>query len=442
MKLFKTYIIIVLTMISALPVFSVTKDEMEKARTITAKTYLRWANDGSGYLDDIDVTTMAALKEKLRPTELENLKAFESVKVPADYQSWDKEKLVEFWGVTFFTSPALNDLGKRGKVTVRKKLMKMSVSTPTAELPAPATPAAPEAPEAVPAPAADSAIPTGSEVAAEQEEILNDQKAIEQDAADAAASSRPREQSHTWIYIVVLVVLILVVVWLVVYAANLMKRQPSNDDNDFDDDADSSRNSDDRRDRREQLHSALADREEEIAALRRRLEDAENRNATLGIEIEKLKLERKRQDDTVIQLREENRRLRTERPAAERPARTNTREATDNAAGTKQILKVIYLGRANKRGIFVRADRRISVGNTIYRLDTNDGLVGTFHVVDEPEVVDTALSNPAEYLGNGCISNDLEDTAGVSHIITESAGTAIFEDGYWKIIRRTRIRYE
>lgn len=90
----------------------------------------------------------------------------------------------------------------------------------------------------------------------------------------------------------------------------------------------------------------------------------------------------------------------------------------------------------------MRADRRISEGNTIYRLDTNDGLVGTFHVVDEPEVVETALSNPAEYLGHGCTGEDLEDTAGVSRIITESAGTAIFENNYWKIIRKTRIRYE
>lgn len=103
---------------------------------------------------------------------------------------------------------------------------------------------------------------------------------------------------------------------------------------------------------------------------------------------------------------------------------------------------MIYLGRANARGIFVRADRRINAGNTIYRLDTNDGLVGTFHVVDEPEVVDVALSNPAEYLGNGCTGEDLGDTAGVTRIVTESAGTAIFENGYWKILRKTRIRYE
>ena len=106
------------------------------------------------------------------------------------------------------------------------------------------------------------------------------------------------------------------------------------------------------------------------------------------------------------------------------------------------MLKVLYLGRANARGIFVRADRRITPGNTIYRLDTNDGLVGTFHVVDEPVVLDVALSSPEEYLSNGCICDDFNDTEGVSRIITESEGTAIFENGYWKVLRKSTIRYE
>ena len=139
------------------------------------------------------------------------------------------------------------------------------------------------------------------------------------------------------------------------------------------------------------------------------------------------------------------------RPAAreeERPRQRQTAAAPARKAEPeerkeeKEIIKVIYLGRANSRGFFVRADRRVSSGNTVYRLDTDDGHVGTFRVVDMPEVVDRVLSNPEEYLSGGCQGEELSDTFGVKHIVTESAGTAIFEDGYWKVLRKSKIRYE
>lgn len=431
---------------AALPVAAVTDKEWEEARTITAKTYLRWANDGSGYLDEVSATTMSELQGKLRPKEVENLKAFTAVKVPTDYAGWDKEKFVEFWAVEFFTSPQLDEQGKRARSSVKKKLMAMNVSAPAAQ---PATPA-PAAEAAAPASdmAATEGVPGGAEAAREQEQILNDQKAIEADAADAAESARPKEQSHTWVYVVVLVILILVVVWLVVYAANLMKRQADGED-DFKGE-DGGRTLGDS-ELREQTRIAIAKKNEEVEALRRQLEDEGRRNNDLEMEIERLKSDRKRQDDAILQLREENRRLRLDRQTSANrpePARTSAEESaraarlSDDSAPKAPVLKTIYLGRANNRGIFVRADRRVSIGNTIYRLDTNDGMVGTFHVVDEPEVVEVALSNPNEYLGNGCIGTDLEETAGVSRIVTESSGTAIFENGYWKIIRKTRIRYE
>ena len=112
------------------------------------------------------------------------------------------------------------------------------------------------------------------------------------------------------------------------------------------------------------------------------------------------------------------------------------------APAQEEILHVIYLGRANSRGIFVRADRRLSPGNTIYRLDTEDGLVGTFHVVDNPAVTAIALEHPLEMLSGGCSAIDIEDTVGATSIVTESSGTAIFENGYWKVLRKSSIRYE
>ncbi|MDE7402106.1 MAG: hypothetical protein K2M87_01690, partial [Muribaculaceae bacterium] len=88
---------ILIAVAAAIPVSAVTDREMEEARAITAKAYLRYANNGSGYLDEITAKSMSELESKLKAKEKENLAAFKSVKVPSDYASWDKEKLVEFW---------------------------------------------------------------------------------------------------------------------------------------------------------------------------------------------------------------------------------------------------------------------------------------------------------------------------------------------------------
>lgn len=455
MKSLKRIAILALTAILTLPLMAVTKEEMEEARTITARLYLRWANNGSGYLDEVNAKTMTQLTAKLKPTEKENLKAFNAVNVPTDYASWDKAKLVEYWSSTFFKSSGLNQDGARAKGRVKTALNAMNVSAPAKEAPkpeaAPAEPVVPPVEEGVASLPSDTALPPeaiDTALTNTEADLLSDQNDIAKAEEEAAEATRPREESHTWVYVVVLAILVAVVIWLVIYAANLMKRQSNpatDDDEDFESD-----------NAREEVRRAVARKEEEINELRRRLQNEEGKSATLGMELEKLKLERTRLEGQVESLREELHAAQSAASAAaaaplREPVREPRREPqterqpkkeTVSDSEQKPILKVIYLGRANNRGIFVRADRRINAGNTIYRLDTNDGLVGTFHVVDEPEVVDVALTNPDEYLGNGCVADDLNDTAGVTRIITESAGTAIFENGYWKILRKTRIRYE
>ena len=220
-----------------------------------------------------------------------------------------------------------------------------------------------------------------------------------------------------------LAILVAVVIWLVVYAANLMKRQPQGD-------ADEAGDSD-TEEVKSRARRAIDKKNQEIEDLHRRLETEENKSADLGMELEKLKLEHSRLEDRIAQLREENtrltRELQTPHPAAPvapaAPAAPVAPERPPKPAAPEKpaapIIKVIYLGRANARGIFVRADRRINAGNTIFRLDTNNG--------------------PS---GQGCNCDDIEDVAGVTRIATESAGTAIFENGYWKVLRKTRIRYE
>lgn len=484
MKL-KALLITAIAVMLALPASAVTDKEMEEAKAITAKAYLRYVNDGSGYLDDITVKSMSELNSKLKAKEKENIQAFNSVKVPQDYASWDKAKLVEFWAVTFFTSPSLDSKGKGAKPRVRKQIEAMNVSAPSKpEKPAAETEnktAEPEvqtqAEQAAETQPLDGQIPPEELDAQQQRDVLADQKNMEQDAAESEEEV-PEQQSHTWVYVLVLAILVAVVIWLVVYAANLMKRQPGEDDEPRRDNtrrAPAEPESD--KELRAQTRKAIATKNDELQAIHERLQAEESRNADLSMELEREKRDRFRLEERISQLREENNRLLEKLQASERAAtRTRTapapavndryaepaeekrpprrkaeetpseaperRRVVEEAPRKQPLLKVIYLGRANRRGIFVRADRRMNPGNTIYRLDTNDGLVGTFHVVDEPDVVELALNDPIEYLSNGCTGEDLEDTTGVGRIATVSAGTAIFENGYWKVLRKSRIRYE
>lgn len=420
---------IILTIL-AVPAFAVTEKEMEEARAITAQAYLRYANDGSGYLDEFRATSMSQLESKLKAKEKENLKAFKTVKVPGDYASWDKAKLVEFWGVTFFTSPNLAEKGKAARTRVKQRINAMTVAAPSTkkeEKPAETTPVE-EPKEVKPADVAAADVPAENASASaseaeklleKQEEILADQNAIAQDTEDRQYK---KEDNSTWIYVVVLIVLIGVVIWLVVFAANMMKKQSEPLEQ-------NARNSTDGADSREnaELRKQYASQKKALDEYKAAFEEAQAENKRLRTEIKTIKAE----------LSE----ALAARDAAVQAQKSSAVEAPRPAAASSQP-SVLYLGRVNGRGLFVRADRRLNPGHTIYRLETRDGLVGTFHVVDTPEVTDIALNNPVEYLSGGCNAIDIEDTAGASNIVTENAGTAMFENGAWKVLRKSRIRFE
>lgn len=419
---------------SAVECKAVSDREMEEARTIAAKAYLRYANNGSGYLDEVNARSISELQKSLKAKEKENIKAFLAIPVPKDYATWDKTRLVEYWGSTAFKAAGLIEEGKGARPRVRKQIMAMSVSAPSAaapaEAPAEAAPAPAEAAPAEASVAEQSAEAAATDPAAQQADILADQKAIEDDAKNAAPESQNSGSNATWIYVVILCVLIGVVVWLVTFAAKVMNRQP---------DA-AGKNDDEAEEVRAKARQAIASYKEKLAAH----EDVER-------ELKAREQEHVRREQQLLariaDLEEKLRKAETRsyREAAPAPAPVQPAPAPVRpkpAPVQEEILHVIYLGRANSRGIFVRADRRLSPGNTIYRLDTEDGLVGTFHVVDNPAVTAIALEHPLEMLSGGCSAIDIEDTVGATSIVTESSGTAIFENGYWKVLRKSSIRYE
>ena len=208
-----------------------------------------------------------------------------------------------------------------------------------------------------------------------------------------------------------LVILIGCVIWLVSFAAKVMKKQAV-----------------------------------QIAEGNEGKIDSENINKELGKRNREL-------SEEVERLRAENKKLMADLKAAQSAAAARKYAPQhEEIVGKTEPVKpkqverpassVIYLGRANAKGLFVRADRKPVAGATVFRLDTRDGLVGTYYVVDNPEIVDMVISDPERYLYGGCTGMDLDDTEGVDSIVTVNSGTAVFEDGCWKVLRKSRIRYE
>ena len=407
--------------------FAVTDKEMEQARTIAAKWYIRYVNDGSGYLDEINPTTIADLEKNLKPKEQENIKAFLAIQVPpsSEYSSWDKDKLVEFW-VGAFQDKGLQEKGRGGRIRTRSQINKMTIAAPKAEsavahdnVPVASEPSQPSEQNMSVSPV-DSI--TGT-LSPEEQEILSDMDNV----ADVSVE---RANNYTWVYIVALAILVGLVIALIVYATNVLKKNAAFKPESREDNSRVENNDE----LKEKFEAIVADKEVEIAMLTKKLESANRRNQELTQKLESLSAE-------IETLR--NRTETGARPAGSKQESVITDYYNETEPPVKRTpLHTIYLGRANTRGIFVRADRNLNVGHSVFILDTTDGFTGTFKVADSPASWSLALSNPPEYLYSACIVTNSESAPEAERIVTESSGTAIFEGGCWRVIRKAKIRFE
>lgn len=424
---------------------AVTDKEMDHARAIAAQCYLRYANNGSGYLDEFQATSMSELESKLKSKEKENIKAFKSIDVPSGYASWDKAKLVEYWSVTAFSSPKLIAEGKAAKSRVKARINAMNVSAPaaagkstaqTAEKPSSETaantnmqPAASET--AVPA----DIIPEEPQPSADMDSLA----AQTQEAAQEVVALK-KEDSSTWIYVAILCVLIVVVIALVVYAARTMKG--SEGKSSAPTGGESGRTSSYEKEAeamREKFGKTLASKNEELTAksseigrLSASVESERQRAAQLELRLEKALAE-------VEALRAENASLKSDLEKYKTQGNTVAPSQGNAASVAAPRKRQIFLGRVNSRGIFVRADRNFDPAHDVYCLETADGMTGSFFVVPDATLTEMALLTPEETLGGGCDGN-LSDADTATSLTTEMRGSAVLEDNRWKVSRKARIR--
>ena len=429
-------VVILCVSVFSLNALAVSDAEMDQAKAIAAKWYLRYINSGADYLDKLNPKSMSELDAKLNPKEKENIKKFNAIAAPAGYASWTKDDLVKYWSSTFFDKNGSSLDKALGSADFVKSKVKGEVQKQV-KVAANTSAATPDTPEVAPTAPSDSQEPAPDAVAEGEGQAapqVETPAIVPITPEVAAAQPAPQKKSSgTWVYVMVLCILVAIVIVLVVYASKTMKGQtaataPARTDEDDDDyrPRPKSSLSDDTK-MREKFAETLAAKSEEIRTLNRKMADLESANQ---------------------KLKEENRKLKSELEGAryQRPQRVETREPAPTPVVSAPVRPVrhkeIYLGRANAKGLFVRADRHAVEGQSIFKLKTADGVNGTFTVISNPLVEEQVLEDPGKWLAGGCFAKDIFDTDGRTSVITENPGAALFEDGAWRVERKAKIRYE
>lgn len=447
--------LIAVAVVTAIPSYAVSQQEMEQARAMAAKHYLRYANNGSDYLDKLNPSTVAELSKSLKAKEQENIKAFNAVAVPKDYASWDKAKLVDYWSNTFFKSSGLNEDGKRCLSFLAKDLNKITVGQGAAQDKDAINSAPSDKPDkSDKSDKSDDKSDANKEATMSQADGASPQPQSEADlvSAEAAAAEvaaaepeateeeRPQKQSGTIWYIIILVILIGVVIWLVMYAQKSMKEsgQIVADHKEAEREVREAKKSakEEINKMRDQYAASIAAKNEEIKQLRERCASLEEQ-----LEASKTALSKAAQSKDAVhnasQCRPQDKH--SERP--EQPTTENRQQKTENAKPKTTLPPVVFLGYVNQRGLFVKASRSLNAESSVYRMDIPDGTHGTYRVVNDPSVLDRLLGDPGLWLAGGCDIDNPEDADIATEIVTLSEGQALFADNTCRVIKKARIKF-
>lgn len=101
-----------------------------------------------------------------------------------------------------------------------------------------------------------------------------------------------------------------------------------------------------------------------------------------------------------------------------------------------------FLSRADHEGVFGRAAENFEPGNSIYEINTTDGITGKFHVIDSADVHQLALMMPTQNLTTACEGDNIHTSGGMKRIVTDQEGEAVMRGGKWHVRVKSRIHYE
>ena len=389
MKL-RFFLSLIVSVVVASSAWGVTREEMEQARTITAQAFLRYMNNGSDYLDKLDPVKVSDLKNSLKTKEKENIKIFESIEYPKIevYSQWSKDDLLKYWGTDFWNDSRIPAHCKGARVRVKSKIGAMNVGA-----------------EAIKSQKTTATLAEADNAASEAQRVLDSITRADSIAAEESAIEEEEtvksKSSPTLIYSLILIVLVVIIAALIVYAVKGIQKSGKQDV---------------KRDKNEETDSA--DEEDDDNHIYKETLDEKDR------EIASLKAEIDRLNNVILRMNDRLSDAISEISPNQRPTRT------------------IYLAYANSKNVFVRADSVYNEDYSIFKLVTSDGITGSFSVIDNPIANKLALSLPISILKNSCQSEDMHHDNWCKQIITENAGTAIFENGRWIVKRKADINFQ
>jgi len=108
----------------------------------------------------------------------------------------------------------------------------------------------------------------------------------------------------------------------------------------------------------------------------------------------------------------------------------------------KAAVKTLYLSKPDENETFMRATDDFELGNSIFVLTTPDGVHGEYNVIDNRDVHRFALMMPGENLTRACSGHAIQMANGMTRIVTDRAGEAIYENGQWHVSVKAIIHYE
>ena len=108
----------------------------------------------------------------------------------------------------------------------------------------------------------------------------------------------------------------------------------------------------------------------------------------------------------------------------------------------KPVRRTFYLSRPDANDCFANAAISFQPGNSLFTLFTDDGINGTFTVINNPDVHRLALMMPTQNLTRACSGDAIQTSEGKTRIVTHRPGRAVHEGGKWHITVKAVIHYE
>lgn len=98
-----------------------------------------------------------------------------------------------------------------------------------------------------------------------------------------------------------------------------------------------------------------------------------------------------------------------------------------------------YLSMPSADGTWSEVSTVNTQGQCLYILNSPNGINGTFKVINEPIAIQMILMGVGKYLNPVCrVSNTASQVNG---IVTDEPGTAVFENGVWRMTKKAVVHY-